>query len=99
MDDDYPWWWYRCTHRMHHHEIHGGIEYGCWRVLKEAEGVVVLRLICRQQVHITVDLNEGGSVCKTLSDTQYMNMTDQDLMALVQSQRKQLRVLFSQLQE
>jgi len=95
MNDDYPWWFYRCTHRSHGYEMHGGQEFGCWRVLREAEGVAILELTCLHQVHVLVELDGAGSVCKTLKCSQYEALSEQEIMALVQQKRRELRSLLA----
>lgn len=86
-----PWWFWRCTHRDHAYWYYpDGSEYGCWRTLRDAEQVVILHLICRQQVHICVNVN-GGSSCKTISSDEWAVMSDDYLLLLVQDMSKELR--------
>lgn len=88
-----PWWFWRCIHRSHYWEWLEGSEYGCWRVLREAEGVAILHLVCTNQVHVVVELTNVGSICKTLTYQQYKQMEEPEIMALVQSQFRELKSL------
>jgi hypothetical protein len=85
-----PWWWYRCTHNQHAHNV-------CWQVLLEAEGAVVLELQCMEftasAIHILVDLDGIGSVCKPMSKKAYEAMSPPELMAHIQQERRGLRAL------
>lgn len=90
----HPWWWYRCTHREHEYwmpDSQSLAQYGCWRVLREAEHVVVLHLICLGQVHILVDADGVGSVCKTMTKTEYSKLSEPDVLKLVQDQFRELK--------
>lgn len=88
-----PWWMNRCTHREHQYELDDNTEYGCWRVLKEAEGVVVLHLQCRNLVHICVDHAGVGSMCKTLTFEQYFKLSNPEELKLVQGMFRELKSL------
>lgn len=91
--EEQPWWWYRCIHRSHEYYIVEGSEYGCWRVLKEAEGVAILQLICLAQFHILVDRPGIGSMCQTLKSQQFNPLFEDEaaLLRYVQSQWKSLQ--------
>lgn len=84
MSEEAPWWYHRCTHNMAGH-------WGKWCVLREAEAVVVIYR--PDMVHITVDLDGVGSSCKQLTPEQYELMSEQELLAYIQDQRRELRSL------
>lgn len=92
--NEMPWWWRRCTHAMgHYYDLVDGREYGCWRTLREAEGVVILQQTCLHRVHICVELPGAGSMCKEITSVQYSNMEERQILAQVQSQWRELKQL------
>ena len=89
---DKPWWYWRCTHRNHPYAPYSdGSAYGCWQVVQEAEQAVVLHLVCKQQVHICVDIAGVGGSCKAITSDEWAVMSDQYLLALVQDMARELR--------
>lgn len=87
-----PWWTRRCTHEGHYYYVsYSGQEQGCFRVLKEAEQVVVIDFVCLHQVHLCIDIDGIGGNCKTLSYDMYKSMTDERLLWEVQDMSQQLR--------
>jgi hypothetical protein len=89
-----PWWFRRCTHNVHAYwQDPEGKEYGCWRVLREAEQVVILQQLCLPKVHVLVDIAGVGSICKSISRPIYEAMSQSEVLALVQSQTRDLRIL------
>jgi hypothetical protein len=90
-----PWWEARCVHPGHYYYIprETGIEQGCFRVLREAERVVVLDFRCMHQVHVCVNIDGAGGSCKAMTYDQYKAIEDMDryLLLLVQDMAKELR--------
>lgn len=89
-----PWWMLRCVHREHAYWYSPeGDEFGCFMVLREAEGVAILHLTCLKQVHICVELAGAGSVCKTLTYLAYRSANEPQIMGYVQEMRRELGAL------
>lgn len=84
--DEKPWWYYRCMHNTHEVDL-------CWDVYREAEGAVILKMRCLSRVHITIDLDGVGSVCQEFTRRQFEEMSQAEVMALIQHQRNELRSL------
>lgn len=84
--EEKPWWYYKCMHRYHVVDVYSnGDLWGCFLVLREAEGVVVLYQRCRDQIHFLVDRPDCGSSCKTMSPEQFEAMDEDEIMLYVQS--------------
>jgi hypothetical protein len=79
-----PWWYFRCTHNTH--------PVGCYEVEREAEQVVILRVLCLPQYHILVS-DHAGSSCKVVTREQFQGLDEMQLMRLLQDQLKFLRTL------
>jgi hypothetical protein len=93
-DQEKPWWWYRCTHREHAYWYDpDGKDYGCWKVLKEAEGVAIIQQTCLPRVHICVELTSVGSVCKCLLQQEWDALSQPQVMQLVQGMFRELKSL------
>ena len=89
-----PWWWYRCVHRSHSYWVDpDGNEFGCFSVLREAEGVAIVAMVCLPQVHICVELSGKGSVCKTLQQGEWAKLREPEIMRMVQSMHSELKSL------
>lgn len=86
MQPEKPWWYNRCTHNTHELDI-------CWVVFKEAEGVVILRMVCMSRWHITIEIDGVGSVCRELTDEQFQGMSEMDTLRYIQKERQGLRNL------
>ena len=92
MYDDKPWWWFRCTHREYPTSDAPAEPYvPHWQVIKEAEGVVVLYLAHKQKVHILVNKESIGSVCKVIAASEYHLLETPDVTRIVQQMLHNLK--------
>lgn len=93
LNEEKPWWWYRCTHREHAYDVYDdGSEYGCWRVLREAEQVAILHLTCLHVVHICVNWQNNSS-CRVLPRSTFVKMEEPHILALVAELLNDLRAI------
>lgn len=67
--------------------------WGCFLVLREAEGVVALYVRCLDVIHFLVDKPGAGSVCQVLTPEQYEAMDEVQLMQYVQNKYRELKNL------
>lgn len=92
-EDEKPWWYWHCVHRGHEYWVEDGKTYGCFDVLKEAEGAVILHIQCLGQVHVMVNRRHVATICKTITYSQYEAMSELDAFRLIQEQFNKLKSL------
>jgi hypothetical protein len=89
-----PWWFKHCVHPGHAYWYDpDGNEYGCFKTVKETEQVVVLDMTCCRQIHLCVQLEGGGTACKTIDPTIYDNLHPREEMAMIQDLLSTLKAL------